>query len=310
LKVLEFIRASIDHPERCEDAIMTFPNGDGKAPVFAVIDGMGGHQRTTSDGALISGREAAQVVRQTFIEDLTHFPSDVDASPGGVAEQKVIAALRRAHERINTEFNQGSNLPINECVGAVATVVVVCENGSRLLVGQVGDTRAYLFSGGELIQLCYDEDNIEYLVSTGVMSSEDGAKISAILNTFDGVNEPDTEGIVTINGQPYELYLAWRWFLVGNTVLNIPAANIVIKSLGIHEELPAPQLSRIEIAPDEPLFLCSDGAYKNLTEAEMIDGLMQEDSANVIGELAYERSQSMTNRRSTQDDISAVVVRW
>jgi len=289
---------------------MTFPNSEGKAPVFAVIDGMGGHQRTTSDGTLISGREAAQVVRATFIEDLRHFPANVDASPGGAAEQKVVAALQRAHSRIHNELNLGDDLPLNQRVGAVATVVIVCENGTRLLVAQVGDTRAYLFSGGQLIQLCHDEDNIEYLISMGALSSEDGAKIGALLNTFDGVNEPETEGIVTINGDPYELYLAWRWFVVGNTALRIPAANIVIKSLGIIPEQPAPQLSRIEISPDEQLFLCSDGVYKNLTEAEMIDGLKHNDAANVIGEAAFKRSQLTNNRRSTQDDISAVVVYW
>ncbi|MFN8531511.1 MAG: PP2C family serine/threonine-protein phosphatase [Anaerolineae bacterium] len=313
----EFIRASVEHPERCEDAIMTFANGDGKAPVFAIIDGMGGHQRKVNGDKWITGRDAALSVRETLIEDLLRLPADIDASANGEAERRAVAALQRAHQQITVELNSsnGGDLPLHERVGAVATVVIVCENGSRLLVAQVGDTRAYLFSEGELIQLCYDEDNIQYLVERGVLSEEDGARISEILNEYDGVNEPTAEGSVTINGTPYELYLAWRWFLVGNSALNIPPSNVVIHALGVESTQPTPQVSRIEIAAGEKLILCSDGVYKNLSDAELIEFLSRDDlpadaMAQRIGEAAYARSTGTDNRRSTKDDVSAVVVVW
>jgi serine/threonine protein phosphatase PrpC len=301
--------ASVDHPERCEDAAMVFGGDDDSAPVFAAIDGMGGHQRTLADGRVITGREAALLVRETLIQDLLHLPHDVSAAPGGEAETQVIAALRRAHERVRRELNEDSKYPLNQRVGAVATVVIVCENGARLLTAQVGDTRGYLVSGGELIQLCYDEDNIQYLVDQGTLSEDDGATISQILNSYDGVNEPKVSGTVQIAGSPYELYIAWRWFLVGNTVLKIPAANIVIRTLGVYDETPTPQLSRIETSPGDRLYLCSDGAYKNLPDDEMLTLLNDsDDPAQAIGEAAYARSKTPENRRSTQDDITAVII--
>lgn len=312
MNLSEYSRASADHPDRCEDAIMTFVgnNGSHSAPVFAVIDGMGGHQRTLENGTKITGREAALMVRETLVEDLLHLPSDVDASPGGAAEQRLTAAINRAHDRIVAELNDNAVLPIEHRVGAVATVVIVCEDGKRLLTGQVGDTRGYLLTDGELIQLCYDEDNIQFLVNQGLLSDEDGARITDLLNSYDGVNEPKTDGVVHIGGTPYELYIAWRWFLVGNSVLNIPAANIVINALGINAPDPVSQMSRIEVSPGDSLFLCSDGVYKNLTEAEMIDAISQQDeAANTVGEKAYARSIADGNRRSTKDDVSAVVVR-
>lgn len=311
MKIYEYTRASADHPERDEDSYLTFP-GNGKAPVFVMIDGMGGHQRTLEDGTMVTGREAATLVRETFVEDLQHLPVDADASPGSETEQKVIAALRRAHNRVLSELNAGAELPLNRRVGAVATVTVVCENGKRLLTGQVGDTRGYLLTEGELIQLCYDEDNVEYLVGLGMMSAEDGARVTELLNSFDGVTEPRAEGVITINGNPYDLYIAWRWFLVGNTVLNIPGANIVINALGVNNVDPKVQLSRIELSPGDVLFLCSDGAYKNLTEGEMTDFLLkhvEEDAATIIGEAAYARSIAEGNRRATKDDVTVVVVR-
>ncbi len=311
MKVYQYEMASIDHPERCEDASMTFPGDAEHAPVFAVIDGMGGHQRTLADGRVITGREAALVVRETLIEDLQHLPVDVSADRGGAAETRAVAALKRAHEQIRRELNEESTFPLNQRVGAVATVVVVCENGGRLLVAQVGDTRGYLVSEGELMQLCYDEDNIQYLVDQGWLSEDDGATVSGILNNYDGITEPETSGTIRIAGNPYELYIAWRWFLVGNSVLKIPAANIVIRTLGVYDDEPHPQLSRIERSPGDRLYLCSDGAYKNLSDAEMLAGLANsDDPAKVIGETAYERSKSRENRRSTQDDISAVVVHF
>ncbi|MEP7291442.1 MAG: protein phosphatase 2C domain-containing protein [Chloroflexota bacterium] len=310
MKTQEYSQASVDHPERCEDAILLL-TPEGKAPVFAVIDGMGGQQHQLADGTMITGHDASQWVRNVLVEDLAMLPPEIDASPKGEAETKVIAAVMRAHQSVRRELNNEDQYAAGNRVGAVITVVVVCENGARLLTVQVGDTRGYLYSEGELIQLCPDEDNIEYFIRQGLLSPDDGDRISTILNSYNGIDEPETEGTVTIAGSPYDLYIAWRWFMVGNTVLNIPAANIVINALGVHAENPLPLTSRIEVAPADTIFLCSDGLYKNLSEAEMLDGLGKGDqAAQVLGEAALERSKTPANRRSTQDDISVVIAQW
>ena len=307
MKTQEYIEASVDHPERCEDAILLL-TPEGKAPVFAVIDGMGGQQHTNPDGTIITGRDASQLVRNVLIEDLARLEPDISADPKGEAETKVIAAIHRAHQSVRRELNNEDQYPAGNRVGAVATVVVVCENGQRLLTVQVGDTRGYLYSGGELFQLCPDEDSVEHFVRLGLLSPDDGDRISTILNTYDGINEPKTEGTIRIGSTPYDLYIAWRWFVVGNTVLNIPPANIVINALGVHADNPVPLTSRIEVSPGEVLFLCSDGLYKNLSDAEMLDGLAKgETAAQMLGEAALERSKTASNRRSTQDDISVVI---
>ncbi len=308
--VYDFQQASTEHPDRCEDAIIVAP-GNGKAPVFAVIDGMGGHQHQLADGRTLTGRDASQAIRDVLIEDLEHFAADANADPGGETETRVIAAIGRAHQHVFRDLNSDQGLPLNQRIGAVATVAVVCENGSRVLLAQVGDTRGYVYTDGELIQLMQDEDNIEYLVKQKILSEKDADKVSAILNSYDGVNEPKVDGNITLNGQKYELYLAWRWFLVGNAALNIPAANVVINSLGIHTTDPITQRSRIEVGAGDMLMLCSDGLYKNLTEAEIIAGLGDAiDPAKVLGEAALARSQDKANRRMDPDDISVIVVKF
>ena len=220
-----------------------------------------------------------------------------------------IEAIKVANERLYNELNKSEELPINHRVGAVLTIGVMCENNQRLLCAQVGDTRAYLHSEGELIQLCYDEDNIEFMVSQGLLSGEDGARITDVLNAYDGVNPPKVEGTVTINGQPFDLYIAWRWFIVGNSALGILPSNIVLNALGIDPDSPTPQISRIEVGSGDSLFFCSDGLYKNMSDDEITTALQSPDkAAELLGEAALKRSEDRNNQRRNPDDISVLVV--
>lgn len=308
MRTNQYTHASVDHLDRCEDALLAL-QPEGKAPVFVVIDGMGGHQRTTSSGQRLTGREAAQLIVTDLTEMLSDLPPDVDGAPGGVGEQRMIAALQHANDRVNTELNMSEELPIHERIGAVITAALVCENGKRILTVQVGDTRGYLFTDDELIQLCYDEDNIQYLVDAGMLSMEDGIRIGEVLNHYDGINPPQVTGSVTINGHPFDLYIAWRWFLVGNAPLGIPPSNIVINAMGLSKETLTPQISRIEANPGDILLMASDGIYKNLSDEELIAGLHDpEIPAEKMGEAALKRSQDTTNQRRAPDDISALVV--
>ena len=157
--VYEYNQASVEHPERCEDAILVGSEADA-APLFAVIDGMGGHHHELANGTLLTGQDAAQAIRTVLIEDLEHFELTTSAESESDTELKVIEALNRANQHIFTNLNGGADTQLHQRVGAVATVVVICEGGKRLLVSQVGDTRAYVLTEGELIQICEDEDNI------------------------------------------------------------------------------------------------------------------------------------------------------
>ncbi len=316
MKIYEYIVASVQHPDRCEDASLVFAGGDergngGEAPVFAVIDGMGGHQHVTASGETLTGRDASQTARQVLIEDLENLSPDVSAAQGGEAETRLIAALERANDQVYAALNGGEGSPLNQRVGAVGTVAILCEGGARLLFGQVGDTRAYIYSDGELFQLLKDEDNVQYMVNQGQMSEEDGDRVAQIVNVWDGQTEPEVQGSVKIGGQRYDTYLAWRWFVTGNPALRIPGANVVINALGTEPGPVQVQRSRYMVAEGDMLLLCSDGLYKNLSEAEITRGLAEAaDPAVALGEAALARSKDKDNQRCNPDDITAVVVRF
>lgn len=309
MQLSQYIQASIEHPERCEDAMLAL-HREGNASVLVVIDGLGGHQHQNKQGETVTGREAAQLVVQVLTEDLAALPLDISADPDGLAQQRLTAALNRANQVVYNQLNL--ELPLQQRVGAVASVVILCEDSQRLLCGQVGDTRAYLFSYGELLQICIDEDNIEMLVRQGAISEGDAARVNDIVNQYNGVREPtNIQGTISIHGQPYELYLAWRWFISGNSALGIPAANVVMNALGLYATDPKPQFSRLEISTGDSLLLCSDGVHKNLSEEEIIQRLRGDvgDPATALGEASLLRSKDEGNLRRNPDDIAALVAR-
>src|SRR5215510_6749161 len=143
--VQQYPHASVEHPERNEDALLLLQNA-GMAPVFVVIDGMGGHQHQLESGQILTGRDASQFLAQALGEKLGALPPSIDATPGGQAEQAAIEAIKVVNERLYNELNKSESLPINHRVGAVLTIGILCENNQRLLCAQVGDTRAYLYS--------------------------------------------------------------------------------------------------------------------------------------------------------------------
>ncbi|HEX2906697.1 MAG TPA: hypothetical protein VHO69_07550, partial [Phototrophicaceae bacterium] len=69
MMIYQYTQASIDHPDRCEDAVLV-SQAPGYAPVFVVIDGMGGHQHQLADGEMLTGREAAQFLSTVLAAEL------------------------------------------------------------------------------------------------------------------------------------------------------------------------------------------------------------------------------------------------
>ncbi|NJR12693.1 SpoIIE family protein phosphatase, partial [bacterium] len=116
-----------------------------------------------------------------------------------------------------------------------------------------------------------------------------------------GVHEPDAPGTISIQGQRYDLYIAWRWFWAGNAALGIPGGNVVINALGIQADDPTPQTSRMVISAGDTLLLASDGVYKNLNESAITALLTHADAAERLVKAAVTRSQDAANGRCTPD---------
>src|SRR4051794_36576175 len=119
-----------------------------KPPLFAVADGMGRHQ-------------AGEVASGLAIELL-------DAIAGRTpppSEDEIVDTIERSNVAIRDEARSRADLA---GMGTTCTVVVIDE---AIHVAHVGDSRAYRFSDGRLVQLTDDHSLVASMVRDGVMSS-------------------------------------------------------------------------------------------------------------------------------------------
>jgi PPM family protein phosphatase len=125
------------------------------ATLFAVADGMGGHA-----GGEVAARTAIESLRTGF----DHAPS---------AEGLVEAV----HEANHAVWDQGHSDPSLRGMGTtlIAAALVGTDEGDRLVVANVGDSRGYRLHQHELGQLTVDHSVAEELVARGELSEGEAA---------------------------------------------------------------------------------------------------------------------------------------
>lgn len=134
-----------------EDTVLVSRIGDsGNAYLLAVADGMGGHE-----GGDIASRLAVETLENHFA---TRVPSDV------ALELK--RAYREANERIWAEGDQQAS---DRHMGTTLVAAVV--NGSYLTIANVGDSRAYLIRGNQVLQVTQDHSLVAEQVEKGELAA-------------------------------------------------------------------------------------------------------------------------------------------
>ena len=129
---------------RNEDAYVVQP------PIFAVADGMGGAQ----------AGEVASKLAAAALED-----TDQGTLRG---EDGVVALIQEANRRVYERSNED---PSASGMGTTMTVALV--EAGRVVIGHVGDSRAYLARDGRLEQLTEDHSLVNELLKTGKLSREE-----------------------------------------------------------------------------------------------------------------------------------------
>ncbi len=127
-----------------------------KGSVFAVCDGMGG---------AAAGEVASQIAVDTIYDMMQK--GDAADSDDNLA-QKIEKAVCEAGRRILTaaRLNRSQR-------GMGTTVTVAALIGPRLLIGQVGDSRAYILRGAQLVQVTKDQSLVQQLIDAKQMTEEE-----------------------------------------------------------------------------------------------------------------------------------------
>lgn len=154
--------------------------------LFLVADGMGGHE----NGEWASAAIAAAIKK-------VQLPADFDEASQAVAE-----ALHRANATIYAEA-QSRRLQMG------STAVALLVRNGRFAVLWVGDSRAYLRRGGELIQISHDHTQVQEMIDRGLLTAEDaeGHPMSHILARAVGVRAHVEVDVIVDEVDPGDVFL-------------------------------------------------------------------------------------------------------
>lgn len=126
--------------------------------LYAVADGMGGHA-----AGEIASRLAIDTLREVLRKDDASVTRTSVDDDGAWLIDAVVEANRRICESIHVH---------EERRGMGTTVVALLHSGSDAVIGHVGDSRAYLLRGDDLIRLTSDHSWVNEQVKLGLMSDD------------------------------------------------------------------------------------------------------------------------------------------
>ncbi len=142
--------------------------------LLTVCDGVGGAAR----GDIASSTAVAQLRK-------------LDQQPTEDLLGLVAGALHRAHDRIGELVEEDPSIG-----GTSTTATVALFDGTRVAVGHVGDSRAYLYRGGTLTQLTKDHTFVQSLIDEGRITEAESRvhpHRNLILKAVDGVHEAEPD---------------------------------------------------------------------------------------------------------------------
>jgi serine/threonine protein phosphatase PrpC len=131
---------------------------------FVVADGMGGPT---------GGEVASQMAITTLVSVALHDPDWVfGISPEDTRRrvQRMAKRWERVQEAIHARGDQ------EPALGRMGTTMSAAVSlGTRLVIGHVGDSRVYVFRGGQLCQLTRDHTLVQTMVDLGELTPEEAA---------------------------------------------------------------------------------------------------------------------------------------
>jgi serine/threonine protein phosphatase PrpC len=129
--------------------------------VFAVADGMGGH-----DNGQLASRRVIQVVAEYLLPRLLAPDLGGETILEETCVTAVVDAIQEANRRLTAEArNANSNM------GSTLTLAFV--RNRRAVIANIGDSRTYVWQGGILRQVTKDHSSVARLVETGALQPEE-----------------------------------------------------------------------------------------------------------------------------------------
>jgi len=156
---------------------------DAELHIYVVCDGMGGG----AAGEVASGM-AVRALIETFEAQTAGTAEDGSAIP---IEERLLISVNEANRTVRDAADADPKL---QTMGT--TLVCACLYGNRILVGNVGDSRAYLVREGACKQVTLDHSLLDEQVRSGLLTPEEAAAsdLQSVITRAIGISrtvEPD-----------------------------------------------------------------------------------------------------------------------
>lgn len=163
---------------------------DLSSQIYVVCDGMG-------------GLAAGEVASSTAVSELLQFFNQ-SAAPGVESEQRLYRAILHANRLVCALAQSREDLH-----GMGTTLVSACVDDHKLVIGNVGDSRAYFLRNGQCVQITHDHSYIAEQVRKGVISVEEAGSspLQSLITRAIGTAESVEPDIFTAAIQPGDMVL-------------------------------------------------------------------------------------------------------
>jgi len=122
--------------------------------LFVVCDGMGGSA---------AGETASATAVKELVEQFSR-----DDTPGSSRDERLYRSIVEANRRVYRMAQESSELS-----GMGTTLVSACVDARRIIVGNVGDSRAYFLRQGVCVQITNDHSFVAEQVRSGSMNQDE-----------------------------------------------------------------------------------------------------------------------------------------
>ncbi|NLG57040.1 MAG: Stp1/IreP family PP2C-type Ser/Thr phosphatase [Clostridiales bacterium] len=194
----------------------------GPYALFAVADGMGGHR-----GGNIASAMAVDCL------------SEID-NQSPPEEEALKAAFDRANRLIWERQRQDENLS-----GMGTTLTALWEGADYVLLGHVGDSRAYLYRDGVLRQMSADHSLVGELLRSGMLNSEDARTYPYrnIVTRAVGTDQALESDIARVDKLPGD-----RWLLCSDGLTEYASQEAITRAMALALSEAAEQLMALALS--------------------------------------------------------------
>lgn len=190
-----------------------------KVQLFAISDGMGGHN-------------AGEIASRICVENLAKIEKKLQQYS---SIEEAVSYLQTVVEKTNFLVCELSH-KYNELKGMGATLIILLIFGERYAVLNIGDSRAYYFNNGALIQITKDHTEGQRMLDFGLLTRKELINFPAqkYLNRYVGF---DQTGYILQADEYYPLYKKGIILLCSDGVYDFVSENRIAEILDSEENL-------------------------------------------------------------------------